>query len=91
MTQTQRNRLKTQHSFATIHATDPRRSGQALKRQQYIEELLSVARLLNICDLTTAAVGNSGFRNLLTVDRVFVGYVLRPHDAGDDNLAHPRS
>jgi hypothetical protein len=35
-----------------------------LERQQHIQHLLAVARLLHVGDLTAAAIGDAGFRDL---------------------------
>src|SRR5205814_5424403 len=57
------------------------------ERQQHIEYLLAVTRLLHVGKLATAAIGDAGLCDLGRVDRVVALDVLWPHDAGDDQLA----
>src|ERR1700712_4284406 len=58
-----------------------------LERQYHVHELLAVARLLHVGDLAAPAIGDAGLRDLAAVDSVVALDILRPHDAGDDQLA----
>src|SRR3984957_5926504 len=58
-----------------------------LERQQHVHDLAAVTRLLDVADLAVAAIGDAGLRDLAGVDGVVALDILRPHDAGDDQLA----
>jgi len=58
-----------------------------LERQEHVEHLLAVARLLHVGELAAAAIGDAGFRDLAGIDGVVALDVLRAHDAGDDQFA----
>ena len=54
--------------------------------QENIHDLLAVAWLLDVCDLTTSAVGNARFSNLFRGDRIVRGNVFRADDTGNDQF-----
>jgi hypothetical protein len=58
-----------------------------LERQQYIRDLLPPTWLLHVGDLAAATVSDAGLRDLRRVERVVVLDILRPHDAGELELA----
>lgn len=55
-----------------------------LEGHQDIEQLLPIARLLDVGDLAAPTVGNAGFGDLGRFDGVGSVDILRPHDTGDD-------
>jgi hypothetical protein len=58
-----------------------------LERQEDIQDLVAVPRLLNIGDLAASAVTDAGFRNLLAGNRVVGGDVFRTDNAGYNQLS----
>ncbi len=63
-------------------------SVQGQKGISIIDQLLAVAGLLHIGQLTASPVGDTRFGDLAVLDRVRVGDVLRADDAGDQQFAH---
>src|SRR5687767_7352639 len=59
-----------------------------LERQDRVGDLLAVARLLHVGDLAAPAVRNPCLGDLARGDRIVGVDVLRPDDAGDDQVAH---
>src|SRR5216684_7974931 len=57
------------------------------ERHQNVEELLAVARLLNVHELAMTAIGHSCLGDLVERDGVDGADVLRPDDAGDLKVA----
>ena len=57
------------------------------ERQQHVEHLLAVPRLLHVGDLTATAIGNPRLCDFARIDRVIALDVFRPNDAGDDEFA----
>src|SRR6185295_19958391 len=67
---------------------DANSTNEDLERQQHVEHLLAVARLLDVGDLAAAAIGDARLGDLGGFDGVVALDVLRANDAGDDELAH---
>src|SRR6185437_2080003 len=86
-----RNATSAASAFTATIENEVRRlsaGGATLKRRTSerpydIEELLPVAWLLHIRDLTAAAVRDSRFGNLRVANRIGVGNVFRPDHAGN--------
>ena len=57
--------------------------GQPLEREDYVDNLLSVAWLLNVANVTATAVGDAGFGNFLKGNGVGVCNVLWADHAGN--------
>src|SRR5437660_3547274 len=64
-----------------------RRGNRRLERQQHIHDLLAIAWLLHIGDLTAAAIGDAGLRDFAGVNGVVALNVLRPYDTSHDQFA----
>jgi hypothetical protein len=60
---------------------------QSSERHDDIEDLLAVARLLDVADLAASAVGNPGLGNFFIADRICRVDVFRPDHAGELKLA----
>ena len=61
---------------------------ELLEREDNVDNLLPVPRLLNVADVTTAAICDAGFSYFLERDGVAVRDVLRANDASDLKLAN---
>ena len=58
-----------------------------LEGPENVVDFLADARALHIGDMAAAAIGDARFRDLGVADRIVRGDVLRPHHAGDQQLA----
>ena len=63
-------------------------AARGLEGIEDVEELLSVGRLLDVGELTPAAVGDAGFGDLIVAHGVFRADVLGPDDADDLQFAN---
>ena len=59
-----------------------------LEREQNIEDLLSVPRLLDVREVAAATIIQTCLRDLLVIDLIVVGDVLGTDDAVDHQLAN---
>src|SRR4051812_10542598 len=80
-----RSRTASRRGSREIYA---KRAGRLLERQENVPHPIAVALLLDVGDLAAAAIGDARLRDLGRIDRVLALDVLRPHDAGDDQLAY---
>ena len=64
------------------------RSACASERQDLVCDLLAVARLLDVGDLTPPAVGDAGLRDLGGLDGVVAFDIFGPHYAGNDQCVN---